>query len=127
MPLYRMRNVIGARGIKAFLNLDAGLTRGAVPDPERQLKEAQNRIRNQQKQIESLQERLKKQASTGKPARQTPQKGRKGRSRRNGQEKLLGVRGDIASRYLSGEGIEIGALHRPLELPPVRRSDTWTG
>lgn len=30
----------------------------------------------------------------------------------------ISPRQQIASRYLSGEGIEIGALHSPLELPP---------
>ena len=28
------------------------------------------------------------------------------------------VRRNIASQYLSGEGIEVGALHAPLEVPP---------
>lgn len=37
-------------------------------------------------------------------------------------------RGEIAERYLSGEGIEIGALHIPLRTPPgvrVRYVDYW--
>lgn len=32
------------------------------------------------------------------------------------------VRGDLAKRYLAGEGLEIGALHRPLPLHPAARA-----
>jgi predicted SAM-dependent methyltransferase len=34
---------------------------------------------------------------------------------------LATFREDLARRYLRGEGIEIGALHRPLRLPPTAR------
>ncbi len=56
MPRYRNQIVFEiARGIKAFLRMDVGLTRGEVPDPERQLHQAESRIKQQARRIEQLQ------------------------------------------------------------------------
>ncbi len=64
MPEYRNHTVLEiARDIKAFLSLRAGLTRDAVPDPERaelqaqtrKLSQAQRRIQEQERRIEQLQ------------------------------------------------------------------------
>ena len=41
--------------------------------------------------------------------------------RNSGREDLMSFREDLARRYLRGEGIEIGALHRPLRLPGAAR------
>jgi hypothetical protein len=64
LPTYRHRTVLEiGRGLRAFLNLYAGLVRGEVPDPERQSKQLAQ-ARNQIK-------RLRKQLSNqdGRPAR----------------------------------------------------------
>ena len=50
--------------------------------------------------------------------------------RATARDDLAGYRADLARRYLRGEGIEIGALHRPVRLPRaahVRYVDTETG
>lgn len=41
--------------------------------------------------------------------------------RASDREDLETFRGDLARRYLRGDGIEIGALHRPLRLPRAAR------
>ena len=52
MPTYRHRTVLEiGRGLRAFLNLYAGLVRGEVPDPERQLAQARNQIKRLRKQL----------------------------------------------------------------------------
>jgi hypothetical protein len=57
LPTYRNRTVLEiGRGLRAFLNLYAGLVRGEVPDPEqqsRQLAQARNRIKRLQEQLSS--------------------------------------------------------------------------
>lgn len=56
MPRYRNKLVFEiARGMKVFLRLDVGLTRGEIPDPERQLQDAERRSKQQTRQIELLQ------------------------------------------------------------------------
>ncbi len=54
-----------ARGLKAFLNLDAGLTRGEAPDPEWRLREQREKLeqawkkaRNQDQQLQRMRERV---------------------------------------------------------------------
>ncbi|MGB3682866.1 MAG: glycosyltransferase family 4 protein [Rubrobacteraceae bacterium] len=55
MPRYRNQITFEiARNLKAFLRLDAGLTRGETPDPERQLHRAEARIKQQARRIEQL-------------------------------------------------------------------------
>ncbi len=66
MPVYRSRVVVEiARGVKAFLELNAGLVRGMVPEPERESKQLRHRLKRARKrlsyrrhQLEQLQERL---------------------------------------------------------------------
>ena len=66
MPQYRNRTVFEiSRGLKAFLNLNAGLTRGPIPDPEtlesrlweqgHKLEQAQNRLKELEQDIQRLQ------------------------------------------------------------------------
>jgi len=55
MPVFRSRkNLEIARGIRAFFNLDAGLTRGVVPSVER----IQSRLMQAQRRVEQLRKRL---------------------------------------------------------------------
>lgn len=65
MPQYKNRTVFEiSRGIKAFLNLRVGLTRGPIPDPEtleerfreqgRKLEQTQNRLKDREQRIEQL-------------------------------------------------------------------------
>lgn len=59
MPVARIRTVLElARNIKTFLNLEAGLTRGAVPDFEQEFRQAQRRIREQDQQLKKVRKRL---------------------------------------------------------------------
>jgi hypothetical protein len=57
LPTYRNRTVLEiGRGLRAFLDLYAGLVRGEVPDPERQSKQlaqARNQIKRLQKRLAS--------------------------------------------------------------------------
>jgi hypothetical protein len=68
LPIFRLNRVFPvARGVKAFLNLKAGLTRGAVPDVERhekqakQLRNARQLVREQRKTLRSKDQELKEQ------------------------------------------------------------------
>lgn len=66
MPVYRSRAVVEiARSVRAFLEFNAGLVRGTVPEPEREqkriqrgLKRARKRLTDTTHQLEQLQERL---------------------------------------------------------------------
>lgn len=65
MPLYRVRNVLEARGIKAFFNLDVGVTRGEIPEAtgseklRRQLQQARQEIAKKDRQLDILTEQAK--------------------------------------------------------------------
>lgn len=80
MPVYRSRTVVGiARGLKAFLNLDAGLVRGAVPDPEQELEQARSRVEqlrkrlsNKDRQLEQMRKRLSNSHRTAAASRTEP-------------------------------------------------------
>ncbi len=67
MPVFRFNKAFGvARGLKVFLNLRGGVTRGALPDVEnvqRHKKQAQ-KLRNARKRIKQQREKIKKQAET---------------------------------------------------------------
>ncbi|MGB3681468.1 MAG: TylF/MycF/NovP-related O-methyltransferase [Rubrobacteraceae bacterium] len=59
MPVYRNQTIFEmARGVKAFLKLDAGLTRGEVPDFEQEFKQAQERMARKDRRIAALQKEL---------------------------------------------------------------------
>jgi Sulfotransferase domain len=77
LPIFRLNRVFPvARGVKAFLNLKAGLTRGAVPDVERhekqakKLRNAQQLVREQRKTLRSKDQELKEQDRNLKRERQ---------------------------------------------------------
>lgn len=62
MPEVKSRVAFGlARGLRAFLNFNAGLVRGEAPNPERRIEAMQRELENKDQQIE----RLRKQASAG--------------------------------------------------------------
>ncbi len=74
-PIPRYRNQIIfeiARGVKAFLRLEAGLTRGEVPDPEQKSDQATARIKQQARQIEQLRQTS---PDTSGQASRTPEPG----------------------------------------------------
>ena len=63
MPVFRHRSVLDlTKDLRAFLNLDAGLTRGEAPDPERELRQARNRIVQQDRELERLRSGQQKQS-----------------------------------------------------------------
>ena len=65
MPAYRSRSVFQIKNLKAFLNLETGLTRGEVPDPERQLRQAQVHVEHQNHELEQLRPGRKQQTPPG--------------------------------------------------------------
>ena len=55
MPVFRHRSVLDlTKSLRAFFHLDAGLTRGEAPDPERELRHARNRIEQQDRELKQL-------------------------------------------------------------------------
>ena len=69
MPLYRNRTVFElVRGIKAFLKLEVGLTRGEVPDMARDLAQARSRLEERDRKISQLQEQLTSGGRDGRPS-----------------------------------------------------------
>ncbi len=74
MPLCRSRMVLEiARNLKAFLRFEAGLTRGPVPDPERDLERALSRIKEQNRQLEHLRKQLREKERALGQLRQRPE------------------------------------------------------
>jgi SAM-dependent methyltransferase len=116
VPTLKNRTVFEvARGLKAFLNLEVGLTRGPLPDPGRRdpgrgLEQARKSVKEKDRRIARLRKRLEGQ---GGKAQASPAA--------NGQGGFREVRRWIAHRYLAGDGLEVGALHQPLEVPPAAR------
>lgn len=81
MPVVKSRVVLGiARVLHAFLNLDIGLTRGEVPDPERQLSRVQEQPGKKSRQPEQTQKRLRANGQKPRPSPQQPAGGRQGSS-----------------------------------------------
>ncbi len=98
MPTFKNHTIFEiARGVKGFLRLDVGLTRGMAPGFEQEARQDRNGT--------------KKQKVIGR------------------ERRLRAVRRDIASRYLTGQGLEVGGLNQPLEVPDgvtVRYVDRMT-
>lgn len=62
MPVFRHRSALDlTKNLRAFLNLDAGLTRAEPPDPERELRQARSRIEQQDRELKQLRTGQKKQ------------------------------------------------------------------
>lgn len=62
MPVFKHQSIFNiARSLKAFLRLEAGLTRGQVPDPERQLAQALKHTAKQGQRMKRLEQQLEKQ------------------------------------------------------------------
>jgi SAM-dependent methyltransferase len=126
LPVYRSRTAVEiVRGIKAFLNLEAGLTRGELPDPGRELEAAWTRLRRQQQRLQRKRTRPTEREVTKRSVVSED------RSAANGKRPkgFRGVREELAYRYLAGSGLEIGALHQALPVPPgvtVRYVDRMT-
>lgn len=120
MPAYKVRTVLEiARNLKAFLSLDAGVVRGEVPDHEGELARARSRIREQDRRLKEVRQRLDGRNRQLKQVRQKLARDRReGIEPRRHRDSLFATRKSIAFQYLTGSGIEIGALHQPLEVPP---------
>lgn len=59
MPIYKVRTVLDiARGVKAFLSLDAGIGREVAPDFEQMFKQAQSQIKQKNQRIQQMRQQL---------------------------------------------------------------------
>lgn len=59
MPIFRSHAALEiVRGIRAFLYLNAGLTRGEPPDFEKKFMQAQNRVKQHRRQLKRMREQL---------------------------------------------------------------------
>lgn len=63
MPLYRIRNTIGAWGIRAFLNVEAGVTRGAAPDPEQQIADLRRTLAQKDRELKAARKRVERRGA----------------------------------------------------------------
>jgi glycosyltransferase involved in cell wall biosynthesis len=71
LPAFKYRRVFEiARELKGFLRVDAGLTRGEVPDPERQLEAQTQELRQARSQLVSQAKRLNEQSERLKRLRE---------------------------------------------------------
>jgi Sulfotransferase domain len=61
MPLYKLMNVLQVRGINAFFNLEAGVTRGPVPDSNQEIAELRRTLAKKDRKLKALQEQTRKQ------------------------------------------------------------------
>jgi hypothetical protein len=61
MPLYNVINVLRVRGINAFFKLEAGVTRGPVPDSNQEIARLHRMLSEKDRELEALQERARKQ------------------------------------------------------------------
>lgn len=119
MPVYRFRTVLDvARNVKAFLSVEAGVARGEATDREGELARARNQMRAHKRRLKELRGRLSDRNRRLQQARRNLAESRRAGSARRGLSGSIHVaRRDLAFRYLKGSGIEIGALHQPLEVP----------
>ena len=63
MPSYRARKILEFRWLRAFFNIEAGITRGAAPDPGREKARPNRRIANLERELEASRERVSQQQS----------------------------------------------------------------
>ena len=146
MPQYRNRTVLEiSRGIKAFLNLRVGLTRGPVPDPEtleirlreqtRKLEQAQNRLKDREQRIG----RLRREPGGVNPENMvwilgSPRTGSTWLGRILGEQRghalwtepffgvVLGFRDNLANRgYVDSGQFLLGEPHREVWVGSMRR------
>ncbi len=82
MPAFRNRATLDVwRGVKAFFNLEIALTRGEMPDPDRELRRLRKEVGDRDRRIEDLARRLsEKDAESGRMRRAS---GRRSAQRRD--------------------------------------------
>jgi hypothetical protein len=80
MPLYKISNVLQLRGIGAFFNLEAGVTRGPAPDTEQEIAELRRALAEKDRRLRSLQQQMRKERPDGDPSA-AERRGRNDRSR----------------------------------------------
>lgn len=145
MPVLKSHVLFEAvQGFKSFLHLEVGVTRGEVHSSEQELRQAQSQVRKQNQQIQRLRkqlssktrnlEQVRKQLSDKNRnlkliRRRLAAQDRKPIDTKVQRNDVQSARKHLAYQYLNGSGLEIGALHRPLEVPPnvsVRNVDRMT-
>jgi hypothetical protein len=60
MPLYNVINVLQVRGINAFFKLEAGVTRGQVPDSDQEIARLRQMLAEKDRELKALQEQARK-------------------------------------------------------------------
>jgi SAM-dependent methyltransferase len=126
VPVLQNRVVLEViRGIRAFVVLEAGVTRGPVPDgstrAEARARRARESLSEKDRKLQSARQReatKDRRIATLKASRTKSSGQDRGKFSKDGRGSLDARRKDLSSRYLQGSGIEIGALNRPLPLPP---------
>ena len=122
MPVFRFNKAFGiARDLKVFLRLQSGLTRGAVPDAERDKKQAQ-KLRNARQLVKEQRKKLKEQAETLRYARRHLERRReelRSKNReifwlknklREAKEQVEGVTDGRSAAQVAGESEAAGTL-----------------
>ena len=122
MPVFRFNKAFNVgRKLKVFLNLQSGLTRGAVPDAERYKKHAQ-KLRDARQLVKEQRKKLKEQAETLRYARRHLERRReelRSKNReifwlknelREAKEQVEGVTDDRSAAQVAGESEAAGTL-----------------
>ena len=122
MPVFRFNKAFGiARDLKVFLSLQSGLTRGAVPDAERDKKQAQ-KLRNARQLVKEQRKKLKEQAETLRYARRHLERRREELRSKNREifwlknelrevkERVEGVADGRSAAQVAGESEAAGTL-----------------
>jgi 2-polyprenyl-3-methyl-5-hydroxy-6-metoxy-1,4-benzoquinol methylase len=115
VPVYRSRTVLEvARNVRAFLELNAGLVRGEVPDLEQANRQAQNRIEQLRNQLadkdRQLQRTREQLPGEGRPAANAQNAA--GREKEAGQAIVGDPRDHFISRVARGRSFaDVGGLY----------------
>jgi hypothetical protein len=117
VPVYRSRTVLEiARNVRAFLELNAGLVRGEVPDPElteRRLEQAHGRVERLQEQLADKDRQLRQ--ARGRPPgelRPTDEDSAVGREKEAGQAIAGDPRDHFIGRVARGRSFaDVGGLY----------------
>lgn len=115
MPLYKIRNVLQARGVKAFWKLEAGLTRGPAPEQDQaQDQQSQERIRRLQQELHTARQEINDKNQRLKKLK-TQQQGQKAQQNQQARKHQRAQNNAEQSQQIQIDPAEFGAT---LPIPP---------